>query len=112
MGQWWGAKPPRIGGVLVAAAGLVVLGALQDARGADPGDDGLIDPPPRAEEPAVTTKAAPKTAPGSAVIANFPDQIDVPAGQSVIVRLRRPAQRVAIAEPEVADVVLVSPTEI
>jgi pilus assembly protein CpaC len=46
------------------------------------------------------------------VIANYPAQIDVPAGQSAVVRLRRPAQRVAIADPEVADVVLVSPTEI
>jgi pilus assembly protein CpaC len=36
----------------------------------------------------------------------------VPAGQSALVRLRRPAERVAIADPEVADVVMVNPREI
>ena len=46
------------------------------------------------------------------IIQNYADQIDVPAGQSAIVRLNRPAERVAIADPEVADVVLVNPTEI
>jgi len=46
------------------------------------------------------------------LIENFADQVDVPAGQSVIVRLSRPAERVAIADPEVADVVLVGPKEI
>ena len=50
--------------------------------------------------------------PRSVLVENYRDQIDVPAGQSALVRLRRPAQRVAIADPEVADVVLVSPTEI
>jgi Flp pilus assembly secretin CpaC len=36
----------------------------------------------------------------------------VAAGQSVLVRLARPAERVAIADPDVADVVLVGPREI
>ena len=46
------------------------------------------------------------------MVENFAEQIDVPAGQSVIVRLSRPAERVAISDPEVADVVLVNPREI
>lgn len=46
------------------------------------------------------------------VVKNFPDQIEVAAGQSVIVQTNRPTERVAIADPEVADVVLVSPTEV
>lgn len=49
---------------------------------------------------------------GSRLISNYDDQIDVPAGQSVLVRLNSAAERVAIADPEVADVVLVSPREI
>lgn len=48
----------------------------------------------------------------SRLVANYSDQIDVPAGQAVIVRLNSPAERVAIADPEVADVVLVNPREI
>ena len=46
------------------------------------------------------------------IVANYAEQIDVPAGQSAIIRLNRPAERVAIADPEVADVVLVNPREI
>ncbi len=115
MWMGWGAEPPesrRRGGV-VAILALVCAATGGPAKAADPVDDGLIDRPSAAAE-RVATRPAPKPARAgtSAVIENFPDQIDVPAGQSVIVRLRRPAQRVAIAEPEVADVVLVSPTEI
>ena len=64
--------------------------------------------------PAVPVGGQEPPATGSAgnLITNYTDQIDVPAAQSALVRLRRPAQRVAIADPDVADVVLVSPTEI
>jgi len=86
--------------VLVVASACVALlatpGEPQDA----PPEAAVV--PPHADVPPSETH----------VIENFSDQIDVPAGQSVLVRLRRPAQRVAIADPEIADVVLVSPTEI
>ena len=119
MGQWWGGRPPWTRRAVAAAALLGVLGCLAEARAAEPGEDGLIDPPaasPPADPPGgsatVTASTARRTHTGGSVIENYTDQIDVPAGQSAIVRLRRPAQRVAIADPEVADVVLVSPTEI
>lgn len=51
--------------------------------------------------------------PGTArIIENYPGMIEVPAGRSVLLRLNRVAQRVAIADPEVADVVMVNPREI
>lgn len=88
---------------------------------AAPAADPASAPPP-AEAPSAppgtvlmpTVKAPPPDVQVAAVkvIANFMDQIDVPAGQSVIVRLNRPAERVSIADPEVADVVLVGPEEI
>lgn len=127
MGQGWGAMPRRARRALGTAMLLALLGPVRTALGDDPADDGLLDPvpqlvvqdgqPPAAMDPPAVVDlpaALPRVAhPGSgAVIDNFRDQIDVPAGQSVIVHLRRPAQRVAIADPEVADVVLVSPTEI
>src|SRR5262245_21712540 len=117
MGLGWGATPPWVRRRFAVLAALVLLGPVCPARAADPGDDQLIDPVPAASAPRASssrgTVAPSRRARGtSTVIENFPDQIDVPAGQSVIVRLRRPAQRVAIAEPDVADVVLVSPSEI
>jgi len=110
---------------MVLAVVLAVVGRGRVVQGADPADEGFADTTaPTAAEPAEASAAAgakaaaparsrPAAPPGTnPVIENFRDQIDVPAGQSVIVRLRRPAQRVAISDPEVADVVLVSPTEI
>lgn len=56
--------------------------------------------------------AASRAAADTRIIRNFASQIDVPSGQSVVLELDRPAERVAIADPEVADVVLVSPRQI
>jgi len=64
--------------------------------------------PARVEAPRVAVQPRPT----GGIIDNFAHQIDVPAGQSVIVNLSRSIDRVAIADPEVADVVLVSPREI
>jgi Flp pilus assembly secretin CpaC len=51
--------------------------------------------------------------PGEAsLITNFKGALQVPAGRSALVRLSKPAERVAIANPEVAEVVVVSPYEI
>jgi Flp pilus assembly secretin CpaC len=110
---------PSIGWV-AAVAVLLVLAALAVAVAAD--DGALLDPARAGSDPAGTAGAPQTVSPATRVpaasrtdaslISNYSQQIDVPAGQSAIVRLRRPAQRVAIADPEVADVVLVSPTEI
>jgi Flp pilus assembly secretin CpaC len=119
---------PSIGWV-AAVSVLLVLAALAVAVAGE--DEALLDPPaaacvgdgcaPPAEAPVAAGEPAPVVPPtrdespvhrDGSLIANYVDQIDVPAGQSAIVRLRRAAQRVAIADPEVADVVLVSPTEI
>ncbi len=48
----------------------------------------------------------------STIITNFDGALYVPAGRSIIGRLARPAERVAIAEPEVAEVVVISPQEV
>ena len=107
MGQGWDARRPRARRTLEAMLACV-LAATSPARAAEPVDPSTTTTPV-AEVPPAPPPAVPRA---STVIENYSDQIDVPAGQSAIVRLRRPAQRVAIADPEVADVVLVSPTEI
>lgn len=113
MGQGGEARPRRARRVLGIAPGVLLLWAFESAHAAEPTDGGAVDAtPPAAAAPACVPASAPMPPRTGTVIANFTDQIDVPAGQSVIVRLRRAAQRVAIADPEVADVVLVSPTEI
>jgi pilus assembly protein CpaC len=48
----------------------------------------------------------------SRIISNFEGALHVPAGRSVIIRLSRPAERVAIADPDVAEVVVISPQEV
>ena len=51
--------------------------------------------------------------PGSTkLIANFDGPIEVPTGQSVLLHLSVPAERVSIADPEVAEVVVVSPQQV
>lgn len=105
--------PSGAGGIAVAV--MLVLsalgpawaegGAATEAPACDTGDCGTA----AAAAPAPIIRSTTST---GRVIDNYADQIDVPAGQSVLVKLRRPAQRVAIADPEIADVVLVSPTEI
>jgi pilus assembly protein CpaC len=49
---------------------------------------------------------------GTRIITNVQGALEVPAGQSLLLKLRVPAERVAIADPEVAEVILVSPQEI
>jgi pilus assembly protein CpaC len=49
---------------------------------------------------------------GTRLITNVAGALEVPAGQSLLLKLREPAERVAIADPEVAEVILVSPKEI
>ncbi len=105
MGQGWDARRSRASRVLGAVTASVLAGTLH-AHAADVGDPGTTTTPTSAP-----LRSAPRGSTGT-VIENFRGQIDVPAGQSAVVRLRRPAQRVAIADPEVADVVLVSPTEL
>ena len=112
-----------------AAAQAPAPAPARDAQGEPPAPSGLLMPieapapgPPLADgqDPAAAVVPPPR-APVEAhqnvggtarLIENFDEQVDVPAGQSVIVRLNRPAERVAIADPEVADVVLVGPKEI
>ena len=60
----------------------------------------------RAEKPALPARG------GTAIITNYNGPISVPTGQSVLLRLASAAERVAIADPEVAEVVLISPREI
>ena len=116
MGQGWDARLPWARRVLgVATAGMLVW--TLGAQATEPGDAPAAAPPAGEtiathSESRVVPPHRAMPAVGSGVIENYVDQIDVPAGQSAIVRLRRAAQRVAIADPEVADVVLVSPTEI
>ena len=51
--------------------------------------------------------------PGQArLITNFEGTLQVPAGRSIVARLARPAERVAISDPEVAEVVVISPREV
>ena len=58
-------------------------------------------------------QAVSEPGPGEArLITNFEGALQVPAGRSVQVRLSRPAERVAIGDPEVAEVVLISPYEV
>jgi pilus assembly protein CpaC len=106
MGQGSAAGPPwaRHGGGI----GLLVvcLAGTAGAQGA-PANEGVVDAPRAVSSVRTTSRRS-----ADSIITNYTNQIDVPAGQSAIVRLRRPAQRVAIADPDVADVVLVSPTEI
>jgi pilus assembly protein CpaC len=63
------------------------------------------------------SQAAPVTPPGrrpgeTKFIRNFPGSLQVPAGRSILLRLSRPAERVAISDPEVAEVVVISPYEV
>ena len=57
--------------------------------------------PPRANGPGT-----------SVLITNYDGALYVPAGRSMILRLSRPAERVAIADPDVAEVVIISPQEV
>lgn len=51
--------------------------------------------------------------PGDArLITNFEGTLQVPAGRSIVARLSRPAERVAISDPEVAEVVVINPREV
>jgi len=66
-------------------------------RAADAGE-------PRDDRPAGKRRAQ--------LISNYSGPISVPTGQSVLLELSAPAERVAIADPEVAEVVLINPREI
>ncbi len=86
------------------------------------------DPAVRADKSAPATAQAMKAAPpapaaktavaafpgrsGTRIITNFPGPLDVPTGQSIILKLNAAAERVAIADPEVAEVVLIGPQEV
>ncbi len=83
----------------------------------EPPPSGILMPIQKTSVPAQTAPA-PRVENGGVprpdppVVKNFANQIEVAASQSVIVQLNRPAERVSIADPELADVVLVSPTEV
>jgi pilus assembly protein CpaC len=64
------------------------------------------------QPPAPASGVRPAGAGTGKLIANFPGALEVSAGQSILLRLASPAERVAIADPEVAEVVLVSPEEV
>ena len=65
---------------------------------------------PRLHEPLVEQD---ENRPGEArLMSNFEGTLQVPAGRSIVVRLSRPAERVAISDPEVAEVVVINPREL
>lgn len=96
-----------------------VFGAQYAAAGL-PGEDGTRGPLFEAGGASVTRVPQRRIAhagmgalPGhTRLITNFESAIHVPAGRSVQVRLARPAERVAIADPDVAEVVIISQYEI
>ena len=76
-------------------------------------EPGVLPPPPAATAPAAKpSPARPKATGSRRLITNYDGQLDVPTGQSIILRLSAPAERVAIADPEVAEVVLINPQEV
>lgn len=65
---------------------------------------------PRLREPSLEQD---ENRPGETrLISNFEGTLQVPAGRSIVVRLSRPAARVAISDPEVAEVVVINPREV
>jgi pilus assembly protein CpaC len=101
------------------------------ARAAGPaGDPAQADPAPEEKTPSPAEGAkrgrlieVPAAASGEAarpagrygdtkLIVNYEGPLQVPAGQSIMLHLSAPAERVSIADPEVAEVVLISPTEV
>jgi len=98
--------------VMVLALGLTACTTTK--RSVSP-PAGREQPPPavQATPPTVSQRAKTSlTAPSTRLISNFDGPLAVPAGQSIMLRLNSDAGRVSIADPEVAEVVLISPREV
>lgn len=79
--------------------------AEQTAPSAQPGAAGVPSPPP-------PLAVSPSAVGSTKLITNFDGPIEVPTGQSALLRLSVPAERVSIADPDVAEVVVVSPQQV
>jgi pilus assembly protein CpaC len=88
-------------------------GSEPKSEGAGPGETPesvSVASVPRSDEPLSEWGG---NQPGDArLITNFAGALQVPAGRSIVARLSRPAERVAIADPEVAEVVVINPREV
>jgi pilus assembly protein CpaC len=86
--------------------------AAAEPRAADPAS-APADAPPSPARRKVPPQAFPqKSTRTTRLITNFDGALDVPTGQSIVLELSAPAERVAIADPEVAEVILISPREV
>lgn len=100
--------------VMVLTLGLTACTTTK--RSASP-TAGKEQPPPAVgatPPPTIAQRAKTSLLPASSVrlISNFDGPLAVPAGQSIMLRLNSDAGRVSIADPEVAEVVLISPREV
>jgi pilus assembly protein CpaC len=114
-----GGRADRVWTLAAAALStVVVLAACTPRRTAAPAAPASETAAPAAPAaPAAAPKQAarptpPRPARSSGLIENYHGPLEVAAGQSIMLRLRAPAERVAIADPEVAEVVLINPREV
>lgn len=110
-GHW----PPRIGRVLVLA--MIVAAGCQSAgprvRRPDRTTVSPVEQKPADAAPAPRAASVSLAQAGSTrLIANLDGPLEVPTGQSLLLRLTVPAERVSIADPDVAEVVVVSPQQV
>lgn len=87
---------------LVALAALLIFPAMESALAAPEAD------PPSAASAATTT---PSTHAATLTLAAAADGVTLPVSQSRLITLERPASRVSIANPALADLVVINPRE-
>jgi pilus assembly protein CpaC len=124
--------PGEAPGLAAQAPGNLYATRATTADGAEIGAEAAVEPEPQAaavgvadevdaaaaSEPMAVVSVPPmrewdENQPGDArIITNFEGTLQVPAGRSIVARLSRPAERVAISDPEVAEVVVINPREV
>jgi pilus assembly protein CpaC len=92
----------RPSGPRIRQAEPVVPTVPEKATGAPQPGAAAVAPPPAPSSPRGSTR----------LITNVEGPLEVPTGQSLLLRLSTPAERVSIADPDVAEVVVVSPQQV